>query len=194
MGGKSTWRWKYLLVYLACIILFWGSGCAPTEKRIERVELGVSTQKEQDRASPASGRPGGDEKPKPGEGGREEAKALASGPSLHKARRLLHQGNYEGALRESERVLSVSNGKPPADEALFSMGVVYAHPRNPKKDYQKAIAFFKRLIREHPESPWAQEAEVWNGILQENEKLLEMIEKTKQVDIEVEEKKRKKTK
>lgn len=119
---------------------------------------------------------------------------MASGLSLHRARRLLSQGDYEGALRESERVLSTSNGKPPADEALFNMGMVYAHQGNPKKDYQKAIALLKRLIREHPESPWTEEAKVWSGILQENEKLQEMIEKTKQVDIEVEEKKRRKPK
>jgi hypothetical protein len=71
------------------------------------------------------------------------------------------------------------------------MSLIYAHPGNPKKDYQRATALLRRLIKEHPESPFADMAKVWNGVLQENEKLTEMIEKTKRVDIEVEEKRKK---
>jgi hypothetical protein len=53
------------------------------------------------------------------------------------------------------------------------------------------LALLKRFSS-YPKSPLADEAKVWAGMLQENEKLTQVIEKTKQVDISVEEKKREK--
>ncbi len=114
---------------------------------------------------------------------------------------LLAQGDYEGALRENQRVLSRSGNKPPGDKALFNIGLIYAHAGNPKKDYAKALGSFRRIIKDYPKSPWVEEAKIWVGMLQENEKLNRgieeltlVIEKSKQVDIEIEEKKREKTK
>jgi len=115
--------------------------------------------------------------------------------------KLLSEGNYEGALMENQRILSASGQNPPADGALFNMGLILAHPGNTKKDYEKSLAFFKRLIKDYPGSPWAEQAKTWIGVLQENEKLSRsieelslVIEKSKQVDIEIEEKKREKAK
>jgi tetratricopeptide (TPR) repeat protein len=115
--------------------------------------------------------------------------------------KLLSEGNYEGALKENQRILSVSGQNPPGDGALFNMGLILAHPGNAKKDYAKSLGLFKRLIKDHPESPWADQAKTWVGVLQENEKLSRsneelglVIEKSKQVDIEIEEKKREKAK
>ncbi len=117
------------------------------------------------------------------------------------SQKLLAEGNYEGALKENQRILSLSGQNPPGDEALYNMGWIYAHPGNPKKDYAKSLALFKRLIKDHSRSPWVEQAKTWVGVLQENEKLSRsiqelslMIEKTKQVDIEIEEKKREKAK
>jgi hypothetical protein len=57
------------------------------------------------------------------------------------------------------------------------------------------------LTRDYPRSPFASQARVWAVILQENEKLRltiqklnQVIEESKKVDIEVEEKKREKGK
>ncbi len=117
------------------------------------------------------------------------------------SQKLLAQGDFEGALKENQRILSLSGKNPPADEALWNMGVIHAHPGNPKKDYGKSLTFFKRLIKDYPESPWVEQAKTLGGMLQENEKLSrsvedlnQMIEKSKQVDIEIEEKKREKAK
>jgi TolA-binding protein len=81
------------------------------------------------------------------------------------------------------------------------MGLILAHPGNSKKDYAKSLALFKRLMKDHPRSPWTEQAQAWVGVLQENEKLSRsieelsrVIEKSKQVDIEIEEKKREKAK
>jgi outer membrane protein assembly factor BamD (BamD/ComL family) len=72
------------------------------------------------------------------------------------------------------------------------MGLIYAHVNNPQRDFGKALDFFKRVVKDYPKSPLAEEAKAWAGVLQENEKLSQMIEKSKQVDIAVEEKKREK--
>jgi tetratricopeptide (TPR) repeat protein len=115
--------------------------------------------------------------------------------------KLLAEGNYEGFLMENQRILSVSGQNPPADEALFNIGLIHAHPGYPKRDTAKSLALFKRLIKDHPRSPWVEQAKTWVAVLQENEKLSHsneelnrVIEKSKQVDIEIEEKKREKAK
>ena len=86
---------------------------------------------------------------------------------------------------------------PPGDEALFNIGLIYAHYGYPKRDYKKSLDLFKRLVKMFPQSPLAGQAKLWIGILQENERLNREIEelnktikKSKQVDIEIEEKKK----
>jgi tetratricopeptide (TPR) repeat protein len=117
--------------------------------------------------------------------------------SLVMAQKFRDQGDYEGALRENQRVLSLYDHVPPGDEALFNTGLLYAHPGYPKRDYKKALDLFKRLVKMFPHSPLAGQAKVWIGILQENERLNrdidglnKTIRKSKQVDIEIDEKKK----
>lgn len=107
-----------------------------------------------------------------------------------RGQKLLAQGDYEGSLKENQRVLSISPDGPPADEAVFNMGLIYAHAGNPKRDYRKAMGFFRKLISEYPQSPLVEQAKVWVGVLHLNEKLSQMLDKSKQVDIEIEEMKR----
>jgi TolA-binding protein len=111
---------------------------------------------------------------------------------LLRSKRLLHRGDYAASLKESQRVLSMPGKHAPKDQALFQMGLIYAHVDNPQKDFGKALEYFRRVIKDYPKSPLAGEARVWAGVLQENEKLSQVIEKSKQVDIAVEEKKREK--
>lgn len=129
--------------------------------------------------------------------------------------RLLAGGDYEAALRENEKIVSLTPPAPYRDLALFSMGIIYAHPGYSKKDYGKAIAFCQRLIKDHPKSPLVEEAKVLLGTIQENDKLNRSIEKlnltveeskktierlnqvieeSKRIDIQIEEKKREKVK
>ncbi|MBI4490212.1 MAG: tetratricopeptide repeat protein [Deltaproteobacteria bacterium] len=103
---------------------------------------------------------------------------------------LLAQGDYEGSLKENQKALSLSADQAPGDEAVFNMGLIYAHSANSKKDYRKALSFFSRLIKDYPKSPLLEQAKIWVGVLQANERLTQLIEKSKQVDIEIEEKKR----
>lgn len=99
-------------------------------------------------------------------------------------KKFLREGDYKGALNEIEKVLSLPYKDPDADEALFYKALIYAHYNNPDKDYKKSRELFKNLLNEHPQSPFAEQAKIWIGIL-------DVIEKAKQVDIEIEEKMKK---
>jgi len=114
--------------------------------------------------------------------------------SQARSQRLLAAGDFEGFIGENQRVLSLTHPHFPKDEALFNLGLVYAHEGNPKKDFLKSLDFFKRLIRDHPGSPLVEQAKIWVGLLQEYQSLNQVIQKLKQVDIEVEERKREKAK
>lgn len=111
--------------------------------------------------------------------------AAAAGPSLHvrQAEPLMARHDFEGALRECQEAVALSSRTAPADEALFIMALIHVHYGNPKKDYRKSQALFTRVIREFPESPRVEEAKIWVGVL-------EAIEKAKQVDADIEERKK----
>ncbi|HWO43400.1 MAG TPA: tetratricopeptide repeat protein, partial [Candidatus Eisenbacteria bacterium] len=103
--------------------------------------------------------------------------------ALLEAQSLLSKGDFEGSMRESQRAVTLAKEQPPSDAATFNMGLIYAHPKNPKKDNKRAIGFFNRVIKNFPESPLVEQARIWVGVL-------DGVEKLKQVDLEIEEKKR----
>jgi tetratricopeptide (TPR) repeat protein len=133
---------------------------------------------------------------------------LNTGPEEREARhyllnghKLLVQGDYEGALNENQKVLSLSGGTLLVDEVLFNMGLIYAHPGNPRRDYAKSLDFFSKLVTDHPQSPLVEQAKAWVGVIEENSKLTQtvdrlnrMIEASKRIDLEIEQKKREKAK
>jgi len=123
---------------------------------------------------------------------------------LASARELLARGEYGRALAENEKVLSLAGRDIPRDEALFYIGLIQVHPANPARDYGKALAVFRRLLKDYPGSALAEQAKTLTGLLQENEKLdrtVERLDRTverlntvidelKKVDIGVEQRKR----
>src|ERR1043166_8254662 len=184
MGGKRSRARQHLRICLALLIL--SSGCSfftrpavepkitPTERK-EPVEPPVAYTPEP--LPPPLVIP---ESPEARD--QREAKQY-----LQLAQNLLAKGDYEGSLRENQKVVSLAKNQAPADEALFTMGLVYVHPKNPKKDNKRAIAFFNRVVKSYPDSPWTEQAKIWVGVL-------DGVEKLKQVDIEIEEKKRDRSK
>ncbi len=68
-------------------------------------------------------------------------------------------------------------------ELLFELGLLYAHNKNPKKDYRKAQGYFTRLVREYPRSVLVEEAKIWIDVL-------DTMEKSKRVDMKIEEMKK----
>ncbi len=110
-----------------------------------------------------------------------------------RSQKFLAQGNYEAAISENQKILSLADSRSPKDEALFNLALIYAHSGNSQQNFGKSIEFFKTLIKSYPKSPLAEQAKIWVEILQENEGLNHLLHKLKQVDIEIEELKRKKT-
>ncbi len=173
MGTERTGRGNHVSLCIAFVMYLAAFGCAVPEKAAEgpdRAPQGVSDARR----------------------------------DLDEARRLLDRGNYQLSLMVSERVLTGPAGLAHGDEALFIMGLVFAHPGNQNRDYQRSVAFFKRLVREFPYSPLKEQARTWTEVLEENMKLKrassealqeiarlkQIIEQSKKVDIEIEEKKR----
>ncbi len=111
---------------------------------------------------------------------------------LFRGQELFIRGDYDGSLKEYRKILALSANRPPGDEALFHIGLIYAHHRNPKRDLAMSLTFFSKLIKDYPQSPWVEQAKIWAEVLRENETLKKVIEESKQVDIEIEEKKREK--
>ena len=99
------------------------------------------------------------------------------------SRALMASGDCKGALKQIQGILSLSPNDPYRDEALFQAGLIYAHHMNPEKDFNKSLGYFSKLIKDHPQSPLVEQAKIWVGVL-------DVIEKSKQVDIEIEKKRK----
>jgi hypothetical protein len=119
-----------------------------------------------------------------------EAKETVREPSVEQGfihllngQQLLVQEDIQGALQANLEALARSPLDPPGDEALFAMGLIHIHYANPKKDIRQAQALFARIVKEFPDSPRTEEARIWVDIL-------DAMEKTRQIDIEIEQKKR----
>ncbi len=116
----------------------------------------------------------------------------SAGDLFQRAKKSFEQGTYEALLEENQKILSAPGKNASKDRALFQIGLIYAHGANPKRDLEKSLSFFQRLLKEYPQSPLADESKGLMEMIQENLKLSQMIEKSKQVDIAIEEKKREK--
>jgi outer membrane protein assembly factor BamD (BamD/ComL family) len=85
---------------------------------------------------------------------------------LERAWTLFAKERYGASLRETEEVLRMYP-RTLGDLALFQMGLIYAHPKNPDQDYRKSLSRFQRMIKEFPESKFRNQAEVWVFFVQE---------------------------
>jgi len=91
------------------------------------------------------------------------------------AKVLFKEGNYEAALKENQKLLS--EGKAPADIALYNMALIFACSLNPKKDYLKALDTFQKLVNQYPDSSFAEEVKVWIQVLEEHQKVADERQK-----------------
>jgi outer membrane protein assembly factor BamD (BamD/ComL family) len=208
MGRKQIRTGKHLLFCYAGLIFLFLNGCAFLEKFQDPDHQDISTvEKEKIRLKEAAV-------------AEEKKKEETAWFHLLKGRKLFAQGDFEGALLENQMITTFFPERSAAEEALFMLGLINAHPGNPKKDFAKALDFLKRMVKEYPNSFFGQQAKGWIGLLlmnekagKENEKLIKdheklikeyekmikeyekmsrMLEEYKQVDIEIEGKKREK--
>ena len=129
---------------------------------------------------------------------------------------LFIEGHYEAALKENQRLLGEKKAAP--DVALFNIGLISASSSNPKRDYPRALNSFKTLTFQYPQSPLTEPARIWIQAIEERQravderqKLLEekrfltrerealseevekqkyIAEKSRQVDLEIEKRRR----
>ncbi len=116
--------------------------------------------------------------------------------NLSQAKTLLANGHYQAALGKTEQVLSSDPGTPSV-EAFYLMGIIYAHPQNPDSSLDRSLESFHILIKKHPKSDLTREAEAWISTLRKIKKmdkeileLKDQIDKLKEIDLGIEEKKR----
>jgi outer membrane protein assembly factor BamD (BamD/ComL family) len=83
----------------------------------------------------------------------------------HKARSIskeanefFNQGKYSAALSKYEQIIE----KYPvvADRVLFEMGIIYAHPKNEEKDYQKSLECFQKIVKDYPDSKYRRDSQI----------------------------------
>ena len=71
---------------------------------------------------------------------------------------LFHRGSHAASLDKYSEIIEKHPAK--ADRALFEMGIVHAHPKNQRKDYQKSLECFQKLIKDYPGSEYRQNSEM----------------------------------
>jgi hypothetical protein len=123
---------------------------------------------------------------------------------LIKGQQLLAMGQYDASMKENLKVMSIAPNGPPGDEAAFTIGLIYAYSKYQKKDHGKAVSTLTKIIKDYPQGNWSGHTKILLDIIQENEKLKRisteatheneklksMIEQSKKVDLEIEEKKK----
>jgi hypothetical protein len=208
MGRKSGRAGKYFFLCIASLIFFWIQGCALWEGNREADRPVLSPEEKKKIAE------------KEAMELELKKKEETAGNYLLTGRNLFIQGDFEGSLREYLMIVAFYPEMIQAQEALFMIGMIHTHSGNPRKNFNKSYEFFTKLTRDYPQSFFAQQAKAWLAILQmnekigkENEKLIKendkisreneklireqeklsrMLEEYKQVDIEIEGKKREK--
>ncbi|MCC6345649.1 MAG: L,D-transpeptidase family protein [Nitrospirales bacterium] len=71
---------------------------------------------------------------------------------------LFTQGSYEASLSKYEEI--TKKYPTEADRALFEMGIIHAYSGNERKDYQKSLECFRKVIKEYPESRYRKDSEM----------------------------------
>ena len=148
---------------------------------------------------------------------RTESQDLFIRGELRESQDLMTRGEYSRALEKNRKLLE--RYPQMGDSALFQMGLITAHPKNPGKDYKKSLRYFQRLIAEFPKSDLKNQAQIWvlslQEVIEKNKRIADLqrqienlkeiviekdkniadlqsqIEKLKEIDLNIQEKKKK---
>ena len=83
---------------------------------------------------------------------------LQTRPTFEEANKLFGQGNYKASLGAYEQLIEYYPESK--DRVLFEMGIIYSYPNNNQKDYQKSLECFRKLVQDHPGSPYRRDSEM----------------------------------
>jgi hypothetical protein len=162
MGRKRARTGKLLLLCAAGLTIFPSSSCVQSKSQVTmQGEVQVVDSRSAEPPSPSP--------------------ALIH---LDRAQKLFDQGDFEASRMENQMALSLTGENPPGDRALYNMALISASSVNPKKDLDRCRYLLQRLLHDYPRSPFAREAGIWMNLLQENEQLRKINEKTQPVDLE----------
>jgi tetratricopeptide (TPR) repeat protein len=100
--------------------------------------------------------------------------------SMHKGHSLFVYGDYDRAFAKYREALVLAGDHHPGDTAVYNIGLIYAHPSNPRRDNDKAIEAFSKVISDYAHSPWAEQAKIWIDLLQQLEISKQEAERTRE--------------
>jgi outer membrane protein assembly factor BamD (BamD/ComL family) len=103
-------------------------------------------------------------------------------PQYSEANQLLFQaklsfsnGDFLTSLKKSQEMLNRFPQKY-GGHALYMMGLIYANPEYTYVNYDISIHFFKKLVKEYPESVFKEKAKIWIWLLNQNMNYAEKID------------------
>src|SRR5918999_243319 len=117
MGGKSSRARQHFHICITLLTFFFG-GCTVIKKELPEAKAPEPPPVVEPAVVPA---------PPEVAAPAENLERREADERLILAQNLLAKGDYEGSLRESQRVVVLSKDQSPADTAIFNMGLVYAH-------------------------------------------------------------------
>jgi hypothetical protein len=96
-------------------------------------------------------------------------------PALIHSGSLTHPARFDAALKENQTALR--DGKSAPDVALYNIGIIFSDSSNPKRDYGKALVSFRRLTHVYPRSSLAEQAKTWVHVLEQHQHMTEEKQK-----------------
>lgn len=137
-------------------------------------------------------------------------------PPVFPPQKAMETGDYAAFAEDNQKALGecrseakVEDGR--CDVVLFNLGFVYAYPKSPYWNQAKALRYFEELVRKYPQSPWAFQAKAWTDLMKkaaasDNKRrrlknelkskdeaisgLQEQIKRSRDIDMEIEQKER----
>jgi hypothetical protein len=125
--------------------------------------------------------------------------------------KVIQNGDYKSFLAENQRNLAQCRGGTDCDVTLFNLGFVHAYPSSPYHDPQKARQYLDELRGRYPRSPWTSQGHVLLAFVNDQassdeaqrrlraelrtrdaiiRKLREQLNRSREIDIEMEKKER----
>jgi len=102
---------------------------------------------------------------------------------LLEAKLSFSSGDFLTSLKKNQEMLTRFPQKY-GSHALYMMGLIYANPEYTYVSYDISIHFFKKLVKEYPESVFKDKAKIWIWLLNQNMDYAEKNDKkNKRIDL-----------
>jgi len=95
---------------------------------------------------------------------------------LLQAKLSFSNGDFLTSFKKNQEMLNRFPQKY-GEHALYMMGLIYANPEYTYVNYEISIHYFKKLIKEYPESVFKNKAKTWIWLLNQNMDYAEKIDK-----------------